>query len=251
MAPASRDDADRLPLEQVVGPRLGAGRGHPAVRLDDARPAADEEQRRLRLAVGGLGEQQPGVAGRRERVPDVAVGRLGPDQEARPGPRSRGRSGRTRRAGRRSASTTVTPPVRALLTYWRHFLRRSPHSAVLVGAQVDDPRRVRLDRAAPAASRPPGAPSRSAPSGSSGPSASISGSIRRWLTAARAAGRPSRTASVNARDRVRRPGRGDRAARRVGEPPRHRPRAADEDLGADRAAPGRVAGSRRGGPTSR
>ena len=76
--------ADRLPLQEVVGPRVGAGRGHPAVRLDDARPAPDEEQRRDGLAIGGLGEQQPGEARRRERLPDVAVGRLGADQEAGP-----------------------------------------------------------------------------------------------------------------------------------------------------------------------
>ena len=82
MAPASRDDADGLPLEQVVGPRLAAGRGHPAVRLDDPRPGPDEEERRLRLTVRRLGEQQPGAAARGERLPDVAVGRFGADQEA-------------------------------------------------------------------------------------------------------------------------------------------------------------------------
>ena len=33
---------------------------------------------------GGLGEEQPGVAGRGERVPHVAIRRLGPDEEAGP-----------------------------------------------------------------------------------------------------------------------------------------------------------------------
>ena len=48
---------------------------------------------------------------------------------SRPASPSPGRSRRTRAAARRVASTTRTPPLRALLTYWRHFLRRSPHSA--------------------------------------------------------------------------------------------------------------------------
>src|SRR4029453_14241794 len=34
---------DRLPFQEVVGPCPPACRGHPAVRLDHARPAADEE----------------------------------------------------------------------------------------------------------------------------------------------------------------------------------------------------------------
>src|SRR6185369_2762877 len=136
---------DRLPLEEVVGPRVAAGPGHSAIRLDDARSAADEEQRRDRLAVLRLGEQQPGEAVRRERVPDVAVGLLGPDQE--PGPVGGLAVDRVElaeavtvgvddRHARAAGLVHVLPPL----------LSEVAPERVLVGAEVDDPARVRLDR---------------------------------------------------------------------------------------------------------
>src|SRR5207342_2219857 len=76
--------ADRLPLEQVVGTRLATFGGHPAIRLDHPRTAADEKEHGQGIAAGALREEQPRVAGRSEGLPDVAVGALGADQE--PGP---------------------------------------------------------------------------------------------------------------------------------------------------------------------
>ena len=128
-----------------------AGRRHAAVRLDDARPAAHEEERRLRLAVGRLGEQEPGAAGRPERVPDVAVGLLGPDQEAGPV------------GGLAVDPVELAQPVALgvddhdaarprLVHVLAPLLAQVAQQGRLVGAQVDDPGRVRLDRRAPAAS---------------------------------------------------------------------------------------------------
>ena len=92
--------ADGLPLEQVVGARLAAGRGHPAVRLDDARAGPHQEERRLRLAIRRSARTAAG-RGRSGRTPPTRRGRrIRPGSGSRPGPRSRGRSGRTRRAGR-------------------------------------------------------------------------------------------------------------------------------------------------------
>ena len=121
--------ADRLPLEQVVRTRVGAGLGHAAVRLDNAVPAAHEEQGRQRLAIRRLGEQQPGAAARPVGVPDVAVRVPRSGSGIRPGRPSRGRCDRSPRVDRRLHRRPRTPAERALLTYWRHFLRRSPHSA--------------------------------------------------------------------------------------------------------------------------
>ena len=75
---------DRFPLEQVIRPRLPARGGHPAVRLDDPRPAANQEERREWLAIGRLGEQEPGKAVRPVGLPDVAIGPLAADEEAGP-----------------------------------------------------------------------------------------------------------------------------------------------------------------------
>ena len=92
--------ADGLPLEQVVGARLPAGRGHPAVRLDDARPGtgrgrASPAARRPASARTGAGRGRSGRTPPRRRGRRIRRG-----SGSRPGPRSRGRSGRTRRAGR-------------------------------------------------------------------------------------------------------------------------------------------------------
>jgi hypothetical protein len=136
---------DRLPLQEVVRPRVAAGRRHPAVRLDDARPAADEEQRRDGLAVLRLGEQQPGQAVRGERLPDVAVGLLGPDQEAGPGRRllvdpvelrQPVASGVDDRHAGAPGLVHVLPPLLAEIA----------PEGVLVGGEIDDPGRVGLDR---------------------------------------------------------------------------------------------------------
>ena len=74
---------------------------------------------------------------------------------------------------------------------------------------------------------------RSAPSGSCGPSASISGSIRRWLIRPAEVARSRRTVSVNAPIASASQVVATGPARGVGETPRHRSRPADEDLGAD------------------
>ncbi len=139
------------------------------------------------------------------------------------------------------------PPDRALLTYWRHFLRRSPQSA------ASSARRSMIRVAfgwIGAAGRQPATRSarRRLPSGSSGPFASISGSIRTCETRPASRGRPSRTADVNASIAARGPGRGHGPARCVGEPPRHRPRPPDEDLSADRGVRPRLGEDPVGGP---
>ena len=168
MAPASRDDADGLPLEQVVGPRLAAGRGHPAVRLDDPRPGPDEEERRLRLAVRRLGEQEAGTAARGERLPDVAVRRFGTDQEAGPVGGLAVDPVELAEAVAVRVDDGRCPPVRALFTYWRHFLRRSPQSASSSGARSMT--RVALGWIGGAGRQPASRSARrKAPSGSSGP----------------------------------------------------------------------------------
>ena len=88
-----------------------------------------------------------------------------------------------------------------------------------------------------AAGRQPAARSaaRSAPSGSSGPSASISGSIRRWLTRRPASRRRPVAGGVGeGLDRVAAQRRPPARAART-RTPRQRPRSPDEDLGADPA----------------
>ena len=190
--------ADRLPLEQVVGPRIGAGRGHPAVRLDDARPAADEQQRRLRLAVGGLGEQQPGAAasaGRRPRRRGTPTRRGSGSPPGRP---SRGRSGRTRASRSPSASTTVTPAGPGLVDVLAPLLAQ-------VAPEASSSARRSMIRVAfgwiGGAGRQPAARSARAERAVvvGGPSASISGSIRTWLTRPADAGRSSRSVAGEAR----------------------------------------------------
>ncbi len=81
-----------------------------------------------------------------------------------------------------------------MLTYWRHFLRSSPHSAS--SSAVRSITRVATGWTAGAGCQP--APRRAAPTAppASGPaSRSTSGSIRRWL--ARAARSSARASSVN------------------------------------------------------
>ena len=147
---------DGLPLEQVVRALVRPGLGHPAVRLDDPVPAADQQQDRADLAGRGRGEQQPGSA----------------RSAGRP-PRRPGRPPRTGAAAR-SAATLAHDPVerlegsrvdvgvdvattipfgRALLTYWRHFLRRSDQSASSSAARSTIRVRRGLHVAAPVASR--------------------------------------------------------------------------------------------------
>ena len=245
MAPAARDDADRLPLEQVVGPRVRAGLGHAAVRLHHARPGAHEEQRRGRRPVRQLREQEPGAAAGRVGVPDVAVRGLGADQEpgavgrlavdrvelARAAP---GR--RPRRARRRSAPCSRTGATSCA------GRPRGPSSSAV---QVDHARRDGLDRRRRRASRPPRRASPTAPPSSGPAPRSISGSIRRWLDPAARAQARSRRGSVRRATAAASQRRQDRAARRVGERPRQRARPAEQDLGARRRPPGVEEAARR------
>ena len=105
---------------------------------------------------------------------------------------------------------------------------------VLVGAQVDDPGRVGLDRRRRSPAGGAQSARRNAPSGSSGPSSSISGSIRRWRDAT---GRGRQVAPDVLRERRRarpRPSPGHRARGAHRRSPRASAGPPDEDLGADR-----------------
>ena len=189
---------DRLPLEQVVGARVGAGLGHAAVRLHDPRPGADEEQRRDRAAVGELGEQQPCVPRRPEGVPHVAVRGLGPDQE--PGPVRRLAVDRVELVEALGARVDDAHAAGLRLVHvLAPLLAQVAPQGGLVGREVDDARRDRLDRRRRRASRPPRAPPVTAPPSSGPAPRSISGSIRRWLT------RPAVEAPAARPDRGERP----------------------------------------------
>ena len=222
---------DRLPLQEVVRPALAAVGGHPAVRLDDAGPAPDEEQGRRPLRRRAAGEQQPGAAGRARRPPRCRGRPARSGSGSRPGRPSRGRPGRTRAARSPSASRHGDPAVRALLTYCRHFLRRSPQSASSSAARS-------MIRVAfgwiGSAGRQPAARRRVADRavrGRAAHRASISGSIRRW--AIRSAARPQRPPGRLREGADRRPAvqrRGHGAARGVGERPRQGPRPPEQDL---------------------
>src|SRR5439155_26693024 len=130
--------ADRFPLEEIVGAALRPRAGHTAVRRDDPRPAADEEQGRLRLTVGRLREQQPSVAGGPERVPDIAVRRLGADEEAGPLRRlaiDAVEVGEAVALGVDDADARLACPVDVLPP----LLAQVRLEGFLVGAEVDDP----------------------------------------------------------------------------------------------------------------
>ena len=103
----------------------------------------------------------------------------------------------------------------------------------LVGAQVDDRGWRSAGSGRPGASRRPGAPGAGRRRGRADRPPRSRGRSERATRGRRLERRPSRTAGRERLDGRRGPGRCDGPARRVGEPPRHRPRSPDEDLGAD------------------
>ena len=70
VAPCSFEVRNRLPLEQVVRAGLGTRRRHPAVRLHDVRAAANGQEHRMHSTGAVLGELEPALPGRCERLPD-------------------------------------------------------------------------------------------------------------------------------------------------------------------------------------
>src|SRR5207247_681740 len=223
--------ADRLPFQEVVRPRLAAIERHPAVWLDDPRPTADEEKGCERLPAGATGEEETRVAGGRECLPDVAIRPLRPDQEAGP---VRRLAVHAVELGQRAPVGVAhrDPQVPGLVDVLPPLLAQIAPEPVLVGGQVDDPRRVRLDRrrGSPArtAQRPPRRPvlvERPVPL-----DLGIDSEMR---DATRALGQLATDGVAERRDRIRGPDGRDRAAGSVGEGPRQGARPAGEDLGGD------------------
>ena len=140
--------ADGLPLEQVIGAGLAAGRGHAPVRLDDATTAAQDEERSHGLAAGQPGEEQPrGIPGGEGSV-DVAIGRLRPMDEARPPGRldvDAVEVGDALLAGL-DDDHPVAPRLVDVLAPLRAEITPDLHLGTL---EVDDPRPGILDRARP------------------------------------------------------------------------------------------------------